>query len=752
MNPFRIALLLLVLFLSQSVLGQETRPKIGLVLSGGGAKGLAHIGVLKVLEEQGIRPDFITGTSMGSIIGGLYAIGYSPQELDSLVSGTNWSLLLTDGIPLSNVSPEEKEDYNRFQAEFTVNRQGISLPSGMVKGQQISQLLSKLSWGVADIHSFNDYPIPFKCVAADLISGNQYIFSEGDFTTALRSSMSIPTIFEPVKLDSMLLVDGGVLNNFPVRLCREMGADIIIGVNVGFKDEPKNDDINSLTDILASSASIGSNLLMKEAIKHTDLLISPDLAPYSTGSFFDGPKIIERGEMAAREKIAELKVLMDSNQIKPVYNPRPLHAHKDQLIISQIKVTGLRNINKRFFFANLAIHPPDTITPMRLEAGLKRLMGTRYFDNVTYKLAPLTKGYLMDMVVEESAQVKTKISIHYDNVYKAGLMTNLTLRNVLAKGTRAAITADISETPEVEVSLINFLGEKQITAGKVGFTYENNNFPVYLENGSKYGTFKQQYMSIKAGFMSLMGTQWQADAYLNYETSTLQSKSGFSELFYAGAKRFGNAFLSANFDLNYNTLDSRYFAQRGTSLDLKYRLSLDVSNIYKGSDEGRVTVSPVIESPYTNYFSASANFRKYIRLNSRLTSGLRLAGSFVSRSAPFLGLTYIGGLPFNNRGSEVSNIGYSYREKLAEDYLLGEVSLRYQLFNKLHVSTLFNTLLSNIHLEEELELLLPDQAERVYGYGLILAYDSFLGPLQIGMGNNDSSQRMRWFFNFGFTF
>ncbi len=713
---------------------------------------MAHIGVLKVLEEQGIRPDYIAGTSMGSIIGGLYAIGYSPYELDSLVNSVNWSHLLSDGIALSDVSPEEKNDYNRFMAEFTVTRDGLTIPTGLVKGQQISQLLSQLSWHVADIDSFDNYPIPFRAVGADLITGTQHVFSEGDFTTALRASMSIPTIFAPVLLDSMLLVDGGVLNNYPVNLCQEMGADIIIGVNVGFKDESRMENLNSLTSILGAAASVGSNLLMKDAVKNTDLLISPDLTPFTSRSFLDAQKIIERGEEAARAKVDELRALMDSFGIVPVYTHYPTPSRPKEVIISEVNVKGLENISKRFFLANLGVQPPDTITPRELDEGLRRLMGTRYFENVTYHFSAQPEGYLLDMVVEESPRVKAKFSLHYDNVYKAGLMANLTLRNVLSKGTRASITADISETPEATVSLINFFGEKQVTAGRVGFTFENNNSPVYLPDGSRYGTFKQYYTSVRAGFMSLLGKQWQMDAYMNYNSSTLQNKSGFSEIFYSGVDHFGNTFLSGNFDLSYNSLDSRYFPQRGSYLGLSYMLSLDVSTLYKGSSEGRLRVEPLVESPYKQYFSVSADFRKYFRLNSRLTSGVRLAGSLISRPPPFLGHTYIGGLPFNNRSHEVSFIGYSFREKLAEDYLLGEINLRYQLINNVHVSGLFNTLFSKVNIDEDLVPITFDREEQVYGYGLILSYNSFLGPLQIGAGSNTSDNRIRGFFNFGFTF
>lgn len=188
-------IILMLLLTGVQLQAQEERPKIGLVLSGGGAKGLAHIGALKVLEEEGIVPDYITGTSMGSIIGGLYAIGYTAEELDSIVNSVSWTSLLSDQIPLSSVSPQEKEDYNRYQVEFNITREGLEIPSGLVRGQKISELISRLSWHMADIQSFDDFPIPFRCVAADLISGNQYVFDQGNLTTALRASMSIPSVF-----------------------------------------------------------------------------------------------------------------------------------------------------------------------------------------------------------------------------------------------------------------------------------------------------------------------------------------------------------------------------------------------------------------------------------------------------------------------------------------------------------------------------------------------------------------------------
>lgn len=749
----QIILLFFLIFLGGVRVGaqESPRPKIGLVLSGGGAKGLAHIGVLKVLEEEGIVPDYITGTSMGSIIGGLYASGYSAHELDSIVNNVNWGQLLSDALPLSSVSPHEKEDYNRYQAEFTITKDGLEIPSGLIKGQQISALFSNLTWHVADIKDFDQLPIPFRCVAADLKSGREYIFSQGDLATAMRASMSIPTFFSPVKIDTLLLVDGGILNNFPVRLCKQMGADIIIGVNVGFQNGQEEDKLKTFPEILMASATLAGNIATRRAIRHTDLFISPDLEDYSTGSFFDAPKIIEQGELAAKAKTDQIRQLVDS--IKWIPNRPRVDKNKNrEIVISQIAINGLQNINRQFLLGNIGIQPGDTITPQMMDTGLKRAMGTRYFENITYRIEPLNSEYLLTLNLEESPQAKAKFSLHYDNEYKAGIISNLTIRNLFGRTSRTSFTADISETPKFSISQINFMGEKQVTAAKTELEYESNNLPVYLDNGSKYGTFNHRYLAARLGFMTALGTSWQMDAYIKYAKSTLQNKTGFYDVFYAGVERFGNNFLSSNFDFIYSSIDSKYFPVRGSEIKLSYIFNIDVQQLYKGSSQGEEMVSAITESPYQNYFTLQGQLRKFIPINRKLTAGITTSGQIISRTPPLLGLSFIGGLPFNNRSNEVHFIGYSFREKIAENFGLGEINLRYNIVKQIHLNATGSILISELNLPEVIEPIGLDKTEQVLGYGLMIAYNSFLGPLQLGMGSNNTDNRIRWYFNFGFNF
>jgi NTE family protein len=731
---------------------EPRRPKVGLVLSGGGAKGLAHIGVLKVLEEEGIVPDYITGTSMGSIIGGLYAIGYTAAELDSIVTSVSWSDLLSDQIPLSSVSPQEKEDYNRYQAEFNITRDGLEIPSGLVRGQKISELISRLTWHISDTKTFDDLPIPFRCVAADLISGNQYVFDQGNLTTALRASMSIPSVFSPVQLDSMLLVDGGILNNFPVTLCKKMGADIIIGVNVGYVDHSDSMGPQTLPEILMASATIGGNLSLQRAIKRTDLLISPPLEKFNTASFSDTRNIIRIGEEAAREKLDALRELKTEKNIES----RPLlnvdKAGPQEKIISRIQIHGQKSTTQQFLLGNMRIQPGDTITSKTMRYGIQRAMGTRYFENITYHIEALDKGNLLVLNVEESNAAKAKFSLHYDNEYKAGLLANLTIRNLFSNSSRTSFTTDISETPRIKATHLNYIGNNQVGAAKIEAIYENNNLPVYLDNGSQYGTFKQQYSFVQAGILTNLGTYWQMEAFVRYTHSTLQNKSGFSDIFYAGVERFGNTFLSTRFDFSYSSLNRRYFPVKGSKVNLYYKFNIDSRELYKGNTDSKELIAPITNIPNSQYFTVGGNWNKYFPVSNRFTPGFRLSGQFTNQAAPLLDLTFIGGLPFNNRSNEIHFIGYSFREKLVEDFALAEIDLRYQILNQIHINAKGGILLSTINLPENIEPIGLDKTDRVYGYGLMLAYDSFLGPLQIGAGSNNTDNRLRWYFNFGFNF
>ncbi len=728
------------------------RPRVGLVLSGGGAKGFAHIGVLKVLEEAGIRPDYITGTSMGSIIGGLYAIGYTSSELDSIARALDWGQLLSDRILLSDVIPEEKFDYQRFQVELDITPDGFRVPAGFIGGHSISETFSRLSARVAGVDSFDNYPIPFKCVAADLISGDQVVLDEGNFAHALRASMSIPSVFSPVLMDSLLLIDGGVLNNFPVHLCLRMGADIIIGVNVGETDKMQLTDFSSPLSVLSASAMIANSITMRRQIEDVDVLISPDVTLYNAGSFFDGPQIILRGEEAAREKWDELIHLsqrLDSiSKLPPLIVP----STPEFYLITQIALEGVDYISHRFFLSSLGISPGETVTLNQLARGVSRLMGTRYFESVTYDLEPIEEGYLLTMHATESARARLKFSLHYDNEYKAGILTNITLRNVLARGNRLSTTFDISERPRLHTSIIGYYGENHRTASQIDWVWENSNFPVYLEGGSRYGSFIHNFTDLTVGFMSSLDTKWLLSGYMELERSVLKHQSGFYELFSSGVEMFGNRFISANFSANRNTVDRRFFPRRGSELSLNYRFYIDNSAVYRGRAASRGLVANAIDPLFKNFFSVSGHYQAYLSLHNRLVVSPRLQVSYSDRTLPLPGLNFIGGLPFQRRSNEVSFVGLSSREKIVQDFAMAQMNVRYRFLRNMHISGIANVLVAHTESASEFQPVVLAKDESIYGYGLLFEYDSFLGPIQLGASNSNVAGGLRYYFGIGYPF
>lgn len=246
------------------------RKKVGLVLSGGGAKGMAHIGAIKIIEEAGIPIDYIVGTSMGSIIGGLYAIGYTSHQLDSLVRVQDWNFLLSDRIPRSDKNMAEREADEKYVISVPFSKISIKeVTGGLIKGQNIDNMFSELTLGYHDSIDFNRLPIPYACVAEDIVTGNEYNFHSGRLSTAMRASMAIPGVFTPVRMNNMVLVDGGTINNYPVDVARKMGADIIIGVDVQSNLKP-SDQLESTGDILGQLINLMGQEKYEKNLKETN--------------------------------------------------------------------------------------------------------------------------------------------------------------------------------------------------------------------------------------------------------------------------------------------------------------------------------------------------------------------------------------------------------------------------------------------------------------------------------------------------
>ena len=406
------------------------RPKIGLVLSGGGARGIAHIGVLKVLDSLQVPVDYIVGTSMGSIIGGLYALGYTPQELDSLSRSINWPVLFSDTPLRTNLSYLEKWDTERFQLTLSIEKWSIKAPSGLISGQKVSQLLNRLTVSHSETADFNQLPIPFNCVAVDLITGNEVILSQGYLAKAIRASMSIPSIFTPVEWGDSLLVDGGVLNNLPVDVVKQMGAEFVIAVNVGTPLRPK-EDINNVVDVLMQSFGVAAKKKEEDNLALADLIITPDLEGFSISDFVNSkiPPMIERGLLAAQAQIPELQPYSRSSGLDEGH--LGLRVSFENGVIYGVYISGNKKLSFSFIYQLLGLKPGQYFDTHILEKRIEYLYSLGYFQKIDYRLEKEEDNrYRLYLGVEEKPGALLRFGFRYEDDKKGVLGINARVKDL----------------------------------------------------------------------------------------------------------------------------------------------------------------------------------------------------------------------------------------------------------------------------------------------------------------------------------
>ena len=502
--PYTKKLLIIFLFVCwfANSFAQNQRPKIGLVLSGGGAKGVAHVGILKAMEEAGLTPDYITGTSMGSIVGGLYSIGYSADELKEIVEGANWDELLTNKIPLNKVTFEEKFYYGRYLLDFYVENKKLQFPKGIIEGEALMELFSNLTRPVHEITDFNDFPIPFACIGTNIVTGEPVVLNHGSLAMSMRASMAIPSIFTPVRIDDQLLVDGGLVRNMPVPEVQAMGADIIIGVFVSSDLDPE-DKLNSAVSILSQSAFITSAFDSRQQMAKCDILIVPDLEGFSTGSFSSAPQILEKGMEAGKQYVEIFRNLADSlKQFGPLHEVvKPKIAN--EYIFDEIQVIGNDVIQDDFIIGKMRIKPGTPVTIEHIEDRMNVIYGTQYFEKIWYEIVGEKGHRILRMHVIERPKTELRFSYHYDSENKGGIIGNVTLRNLLLNRSRLIFEADLATNPSLLLDYFKYLGRDQNFAFGASVVFSKNELRDYDDNnGNLTALFNSSYSGGAIKFQS----------------------------------------------------------------------------------------------------------------------------------------------------------------------------------------------------------------------------------------------------------
>ena len=393
---FSVLILLCVTTVAAEPVAEGERERVGLVLSGGAARGLAHIGVLKALEEQGIAIDAIAGTSMGAVVGGLYAAGYSIAELEQLANGLDWQQALSDAPPREDIPFRRKQDDRDFLVKQKLSFRddgSLGLPLGVLQGQNLALLLEKLFARVGAVEDFDQLPIPFRAVAADIATGETVVFSQGHLALAVRASMSIPAVLTPVEVDGRLLVDGGISNNIPVDIARQMGVDRVIVVDIG-SPLATTESLQTVFNILNQSVALltrRNSEAQLATLQPNDILIQPELAGFGITDFARAQGMMDAGYRAADALQWRLVDLAQAVQ-EQLRVPSNRKKTKQVPLITSVRIQNTSKVGDEVVRYYIRQKVGEPLQLEQLQKDMGTLYGLEYFDRVEYRLQPEKGG------------------------------------------------------------------------------------------------------------------------------------------------------------------------------------------------------------------------------------------------------------------------------------------------------------------------------------------------------------------------
>ncbi len=622
-----------------------------MVLSGGGAKGVAHIPLLQALDSLHIVPDLIVGNSMGSVMGGLYAMGYSGDSIAKLTKNMDWDKLLGGGVSLDKVSVEEKSEFERYLIGLDIKNGKPTSVSSLLSDQNLREYLSELTYPVYNVTDFDKLSIPFRALAPDLVTGKEVVVDSENLATAIRASMSLPAVFNPVPYKETLLVDGGVVNNFPTDIAKLMGADIIIGSDVGGGMEPK-EKLNNFVSVLVQTSMLTSNVKDPEKRKLCDILVDhlPNLK-YSTGDFAKSNEIYEEGKIATNQNMDALVALAEKlNKFKQRTHELPIIPK--EFTLDTIVFTNISKENLAFVKERMNIKPHTKYVSHDLVEGINRAMGTNLFSKITTSSFVNDGKIGLEITFFENSKNQVNASLHYDSYRGVGVILNYTGRNILGESSRFLITADIAEQPRARIEYQDIFGLKKEWWWNTELYGENLIQELFVDNklvtDLKYRSyqFNNQVNRNLNSFKTYVGMS------LNYQYTYLKPKADADLTEYPfKSYYFNNIEIGAHF--SYNDLDKVFFANKGSFFQAKISRSLLHDVELNFIDE---TV-PKISGTTNGFTKLGLTVEKRIPLQRKLTAIIGATTNFIFEDSL--------------KSDEFSFSGYGYGAK----YFLGGTSI-----------------------------------------------------------------------------
>lgn len=729
----------------------DGRKKVAVVLSGGGAKGMAHIGVLKVLERAGIPVDIITGTSMGSIIGGLYAIGYNANALDSMVRVQDWTYVISDREDLrrQSLSDRRKQNTYVYSTGLTIGKPDVNA-GGFIKGKNLAELFQQLCTGFTDSLDFTrDLRIPFACVATNIIDNSEVDFHSGRLPLAMRASMAIPAAFSPVRIGDMVLVDGGLKNNYPADIAREMGAEIIIGVTV--QGAPKvAEDMNGTMSILSQIIDVNCKNKLDENLAITDLHMPVDTKGYGSASFTPAAidTLIHRGEEEAMRHWDEIIALKQRIGIDDSYHPEILQPLRPHVLTEKQRVVGYTFENmtpqaERFLREKFSLRASTPTKPEYIDAALMQEITTCMRVDLFYQTAECRLVHEGDAVrVILSASNRKSVQLHagvrYDTEEYAALQLGLDIPMKSSIPMNTDITLRLGKRLMARGELT--IHPRSITRPTLSYAFHRNDVDIYF-NGKRdynirYNQFQAELIPINHDlkhFNIQYGVRWD---FMHYRNKLGTENSIQTEL-------KNEHFFSYHARINYNSEDNWNFPTRGARFKAEYSyLTNDFTKLDVRDAEGNVTGSKPGMS------EVNANWRMSFTLGHRFTLqpmfyGRLLFGSIVP---PAFGNT-VGGDWFGHYvEQQMPFAGIGNMEHVDHQLVAAQLQAQQRIGQSSYIILRTTGAQHASHLKGLLD------RSTLLGGQIAYFYDTILGPVGATVGYSNRTKKPYLFVNVGFEF
>ena len=751
---------------------RKIRPTVALVLSGGGAKGAAHVGVIRRIEELGIPVDMVLGTSMGGLVGALYSLGYTPDQLDEIVSNVDWEWAFSDKLSREFISYEDmkyREKYmlsipffyekDYFEAKMQHDmRYGVmrklhddfhigadsptgmallkrnllgSLPSGYIYGQNVNNLISSLTVGYQDSLDFKDFPKPFVCIAADMVSGKAKIWHSGKINQAMRSTMSIPGLFAPVKVDGMVLVDGGLRDNYPTSLAKEMGADIIIGVDLS-QGRRAYTDVNNIADIISQGIDMLGLEAFEQNVSIPDVKIKPDLRGYNMMSF--NPVAIDtikaRGYAAAMANDSLLRAVAKRTALSDeMTSKKSAVGYKlDSLMISEVDILGVLPREKEMLKQRFHLKFDKKISRADLDRIIDNIYGTQSYDYVTYELLGSDDPYKLVLTCKKGPIHQFGLGVRADTEEIVSVLLNVGINAHKMYGHAFDFTGRISANPSLTVRwsydapkmpTLNVaasvrwtdLGLLNLWENRLSLGYLNTKQELYLSN-----------LNWKL-FDMRVGARNELIRIKNIKSSQIIGDYDFSQL--------DNDFITAFAEGRADTFDDGYFPDKGFTAGASYGWTFGgfphkFNNFHTVTADAKVVVPGGKVFAFIPSFNARFLFGNDVPVAYFNAMGGSMPGRYVDQQMPFIGV---------NNLSAMKNILTVFR-----------TDFRFKVLKNNYVTAIVNYARDCDRLKDYAV------GDGYFGAALEYSYDTIFGPLSFNVHWSNLTNVVGIYLSAGFSF